>query len=83
MPWRRQRHCWKRPTADTNKNLSNQTCTNQANAGAKMKCKQDMSAMANDFDKIVFEAAMSREKAIINAVRLASTIACSRTPPCC
>ena len=51
--------------ADTNESLSDQTCTNQAICGAKMKCEQEMGAMSHDLDEMVAEAAMSEEKACL------------------
>merc|ERR1712088_1104998 len=49
--------------ADTNENLSDQTCTNQAISGAKMKCEQEMSSMGHDLDEMVAEASLSEEEA--------------------
>ena len=60
--------------ADTNESLSDQTCTNQAICGAKMKCEQEMGAMSHDLDEMVAEAGMSEDKAqraMIDAARLA------------
>ena len=60
--------------ADTNESLSDQTCTNQAICGAKMKCEQEMGAMSHDLDEMVAEAHLSEEKAqraMIDAARLA------------
>ena len=51
--------------ADTNESLSDQTCTNQAICGAKMKCEQEMGAMSHDLDEMVAEAGMSEEKACV------------------
>merc|ERR1712025_457191 len=63
--------------ADTNENLSDQTCTNQAISGAKMKCEQEMSAMGHDLDEMVAEASLSEEKAqraMVDAARLAEEL---------
>merc|ERR1712002_1036168 len=63
--------------ADTNETLSDQTCTNQAICGAKMKCEQEMQAMSHDLDEMVSEAAMSEDKAqraMIDAARLADEL---------
>ena len=49
--------------ADTNETLSDQTCTNQAIQGAKLKCEHEMSKMSHDLDEMTAEAAMSEEKA--------------------
>ena len=63
--------------ADTNESLSDQTCTNQAICGAKMKCEQEMGAMSHDLDEMVAEAHLSEEKAqraMIDAARLAGEV---------
>ena len=63
--------------ADTNENLSDQTCTNQAISGAKMKCEQEMSTMGHDLDEMVGEASTSEEKAhraMVDAARLADEL---------
>ena len=63
--------------ADTNESLSDQTCTNQAICGAKMKCEQEMGAMSHDLDEMVAEAGMSEEKAqraMVDAARLADEL---------
>ena len=63
--------------ADTNESLSDQTCTNQAISGAKMKCEQEMGAMSHDLDEMVAEAGMSEDKAqraMVDAARLADEL---------
>merc|ERR1711971_1417150 len=63
--------------ADTNESLSDQTCTNQAICGAKMKCEQEMGAMSHDLDEMVGEAGMSEDKAqraMVDAARLADEL---------
>merc|ERR1712054_611119 len=63
--------------ADTNESLSDQTCTNQAISGAKMKCEQEMAAMGHDLDEMSAEAGMSEEKAqraMVDAARLAEEL---------
>ena len=63
--------------ADTNESLSDQTCTNQAICGAKMKCEQEMGAMSHDLDEMVAEAGMSEDKAqraMVDAARLADEL---------
>ena len=63
--------------ADTNESLSDQTCTNQAICGAKMKCEQEMGSMSHDLDEMTAEAHLSEEKAqraMIDAVRLAGEL---------
>jgi len=73
----RNRRMVEQELADTNESLSDQTCTNQAICGAKMKCEQEMSAMSHDLDEMVAEASMSEEKAqraMIDAARLADEL---------
>merc|ERR1711950_51 len=48
---------------DTNESLSEQTCTNQAIQGAKMKLESEMSTLSGDVDEMSSEAGMSEEKA--------------------
>merc|ERR1711913_127652 len=73
----RNRRMIEQELADTNENLSDQTCTNQAISGAKMKCEQEMSAMSHDLDEMVAEAGMSEDKAqraMVDAARLADEL---------
>merc|ERR1712121_359797 len=73
----RNRRMIEQELADTNESLSDQTCTNQAICGAKLKCEQEMSSMGHDLDEMVSEAAMSEEKAqraMIDAARLADEL---------
>merc|ERR1712083_1100113 len=73
----RNRRMIEQELADTNENLSDQTCTNQAICGAKMKCEQEMSAMGHDLDEMVAEASLSEEKAqraMVDAARLADEL---------
>merc|ERR1712033_57154 len=58
----RNRRMIEQELADTNESLSDQTCTNQAICGAKMKCEQEMGAMSHDLDEMVAEAGMSEDK---------------------
>merc|ERR1719184_567173 len=48
----RNRRMIEQELADTNESLSDQTCTNQAICGAKMKCEQEMGAMSHDLDEM-------------------------------
>ena len=59
----RNRRMVEQELADTNETLSDQTCTNQAIQGAKLKCEHEMSKMSQDLDEMTAEAAMSEEKA--------------------
>merc|ERR1712212_536850 len=73
----RNRRMIEQELADTNENLSDQTCTNQAISGAKMKCEQEMSAMGHDLDEMVAEASLSEEKAqraMVDAAGLADEL---------
>merc|ERR1712150_348836 len=73
----RARRMVEQELADTNESLSDQTCTNQAICGAKMKCEQEMGAMSHDLDEMVAEAGMSEDKAqraMVDAARLADEL---------
>merc|ERR1712212_956011 len=73
----RNRRMIEQELADTNESLSDQTCTNQAICGAKMKCEQEMGAMSHDLDEMTAEAHLSEEKAqraMIDAARLADEL---------
>merc|ERR1711894_627405 len=61
----------------TNETLSDQTCTNQAIQGAKMKIESEMGTLSADLEEMASEAAMSEEKAqraMIDAARLADEL---------
>merc|ERR1712110_838375 len=73
----RNRRMIEQELADTNESLSDQTCTNQAICGAKMKREQEMGAMSHDLDEMVGEAGMSEDKAqraMVDAARLADEL---------
>merc|ERR1712192_107621 len=73
----RNRRMVEQELADTNETLSDQTCTNQAIQGAKLKCEHEMSKMSQDLDEMTAEAAMSEEKAqraMVDAARLADEL---------
>merc|ERR1719342_24849 len=73
----RNRRMIEQELPDTNESLSDQTCTNQAICGAKMKCEQEMGAMSHDLDEMVAEAGMSEDKAqraMVDAARLADEL---------
>merc|ERR1719239_638110 len=73
----RNRRMIEQELADTNESLSDQTCTNQAICGAKMKCEQEMGAMSHDLDEMTAEASLSEEKAqhaMVDAARLANEL---------
>merc|ERR1719245_1069075 len=73
----RNRRMVEQELADTNESLSDQTCTNQAICGAKMKCEAEMGTLSADLDEMSGEAAMSEEKAqraMIDAARLADEL---------
>merc|ERR1711923_540000 len=61
----------------TNEQLSDQTCTNQAIAGAKRKLESEMQTLHGDCDEMVSEAGLSEEKAkkaMVDAARLADEL---------
>merc|ERR1719456_146771 len=73
----RNRRMVEQELADTNESLSDQTCTNQAICGAKMKCEQEMGSMSHDLDEMTAEAGMSEDKAqraMVDAARLADEL---------
>merc|ERR1712127_374216 len=73
----RARRMVEQELADTNEALSEQTCTNQAIQGAKMKLESEMSTLSGDVDEMSSEAGMSEEKAqraMIDAARLADEL---------
>merc|ERR1712193_106294 len=73
----RSRRMVEQELADTNESLSDQTCTNQAIQGAKMKLESEMSTLQADCDEMSGEASLSEEKAqraMIDAARLADEL---------
>merc|ERR1711988_1534843 len=69
----RARRTTEQELADTNEQLSDLTCTNQAIAGAKRKLESEMQTLHSDLDEMVQEAAIADEKAqraMIDAARL-------------
>merc|ERR1712110_689535 len=73
----RNRRMIEQELADTNESLSDQTCTNQAICGAKMKCESEMQTLQADCDEMAGEASLSEEKAqraMIDAARLADEL---------
>merc|ERR1719362_1215435 len=57
--------------------MSDQTCTNQAIQGTKMKIESEMGTLSADLDEMSSEASMSEEKAqraMIDAARLADEL---------
>merc|ERR1712152_90626 len=63
--------------SDTNEQLSDQTCTNQAIAGAKRKLEAEMQTLHADMDEMASEAHLSDEKAkkaMVDAARLADEL---------
>merc|ERR1719238_461708 len=73
----RNRRMVEQELADTNESLSDQTCTNQAIRGTKMKIESEMATLSSDLDEMSSEASMSEEKAqraMIDAARLADEL---------
>merc|ERR1712001_796913 len=73
----RNRRMVEQELADTNESLSDQTCTNQAIQGTKMKIESEMATLSSDLDEMSSEASMSEEKAqraMIDAARLADEL---------
>merc|ERR1712029_1320562 len=73
----RARRMTEQELSDTNEQLSDQTCTNQAIAGAKRKLEREMQTLHGDCDEMASEAHLSEEKAkkaMVDAARLADEL---------
>merc|ERR1739844_428364 len=73
----RARRMVEQELADTNESLGDQTCTNQAIQGAKMKLDSELHTLNADLDEMASEASLSEEKAqkaMIDAARLADEL---------
>merc|ERR1712184_167119 len=73
----RARRMTEQELSDTNEQLSDLTCQNQAIAGAKRKLESEMQTLHGDLDEMANEALLSEEKAkkaMIDAARLADEL---------
>merc|ERR1711992_478809 len=73
----RARRVAEQELSGTNEQLSDQTCTNQAIAGAKRKMESEMQTLHGDLDEMASEAHLSEEKAkkaMVDAARLADEL---------
>merc|ERR1712060_779290 len=73
----RARRMVEQDLADTNETLGDQTCTNQAIQGGKMKLESELQTLSADLDEMASEAGLSEEKAqraMIDAARLADEL---------
>merc|ERR1712043_7427 len=73
----RARRVTEQELADTNEQLSELTCQNQAIAGAKRKLEAEMQTLNGDLDEMGSEAALSNDKAqksMVDAARLAEEL---------
>merc|ERR1711933_111989 len=73
----RARRMTEQELSDTNEQLSDLTCTNQAIAGAKRKLESEMQTLYGDLDEMAGEAHLSEEKAkkaMVDAARLADEL---------
>merc|ERR1712001_674357 len=73
----RARRMTEQELSDTNEQLSDQTCTNQAIAGAKRKLEAEMQTLHADMDEMASEAHLSEDKAkkaMVDAARLADEL---------
>merc|ERR1712038_953767 len=73
----RARRLTEQELSDTNEQLSELTCQNQAIAGAKKKLESEMQTLHGDLDEMVSEAHLSDEKskkAMVDAARLAEEL---------
>merc|ERR1719150_2632635 len=73
----RSRRITEQELSDTNEQLSDLTCNNQAIAGAKRKLESEMRTLHGDMDEMASEAQLSDEKAkkaMVDAARLADEL---------
>merc|ERR1712218_362782 len=73
----RGRRMTEQELSDTNEQLSDLTCTNQAIAGAKRKLESEMQTLHSDLDEMANEAHLSDDKAkkaMVDAARLADEL---------
>merc|ERR1711887_337052 len=73
----RARRMTEQELSDTNEQLSDLTCVNQAIAGAKRKLEAEMQTLHGDMDEMASEAHLSDEKAkkaMVDAARLADEL---------
>merc|ERR1711963_893261 len=73
----RARRVCEQELSDTNEQLSELTCQNQAIAGAKRKLEAEMQTLNGDLDEMANEAHLSEEKskkAMVDAARLADEL---------
>merc|ERR1712012_484334 len=73
----RARRMTEQELSDTNEQLSDLTCQNQAIAGAKRKLESEMQTLHGDLDEMANEAHLSEEKAkkaMIDAARIADEL---------
>merc|ERR1712241_901381 len=73
----RARRVTKQELSDTNEQLSELTCQNQAIAGAKRKLESEMQTLHGDLDEMGSEASISEEKskkAMVDAARIADEL---------
>merc|ERR1712036_104996 len=73
----RARRMTEQELSDTNEQLSDLICTNQAIAGAKRKLESEMQTLHTDMDEMATEAHLSEEKskkAMVDAARLADEL---------
>merc|ERR1712203_521262 len=73
----RSRRMTEQELSDTNEQLSDLTCTNQAIAGAKRKIESELQTLHGDLDEMVGEAHISDDKAkkaMVDAARLADEL---------
>merc|ERR1712108_85120 len=73
----RARRVTEQELSDTNEQLSELTCANQAIAGGKRKLEAEMQTLHGDLDEMASEAHLSDEKAkkaMVDAARLADEL---------
>merc|ERR1712226_1135897 len=73
----RSRRMTEQELSDTNEQLSELTCQNQAIAGAKRKLESEMQTLHGEMDEMVTESSLAEEKAkksMVDAARLADEL---------
>merc|ERR1712024_156462 len=73
----RARRMTEQELSDTNEQLSDLTCQNQAIAGAKRKLESEMQTLHGDLDEMISEAGLSDDKAkkaMVDAARIADEL---------
>merc|ERR1711963_199678 len=77
----RSRRIIEQELSDTNEQLSNLTCTNQAIAGAKRKLESEMQTLSNEVSEMMNECRATEDRyknAMVDAARMAVDLRCEQ-----